>query len=290
MNLSVRSLRNAAAGLLLVAAMALAAACRGDGDSPSPTSTTAAPTATSAAARLDGELTVFAAASLTAAFKDVGAAFEDANSGVDVTFNFAGSPALRTQVEEGAPADVLALADNKNMQAALDKKLVAQAWRTFARNRLVIAVPSANPGEISAPVDLANSGLKLVLAQEDVPVGNYARESLGNMEADATFGAGFRDRVLANVVSNEPNVKAVVTKVQLGEADAGIVYATDITGDLKGTVTAIPIPDEFNVVATYPVSVVSDAKEPEIAAAFIDFLLSAAGQAILEEHGFTGAE
>lgn len=290
MNLSVRSLRNAAAGLLLVAAMALAAACRGDGDSPSPTSTTAAPTATSAAARLDGELTVFAAASLTAAFKDVGAAFEDANSGVDVTFNFAGSPALRTQVEEGAPADVLALADNKNMQAALDKKLVAQAGRTFARNRLVIAVPSANPGEISAPVDLANGGLKLVLAQEDVPVGNYARESLGNMEADATFGAGFRDRVLANVVSNEPNVKAVVTKVQLGEADAGIVYATDITGDLKGTVTAIPIPDEFNVVATYPVSVVSDAKEPEIAAAFIDFLLSAAGQAILEEHGFTGAE
>ncbi len=290
MNLSVRSLRNAAAGLLLVAAMALAAACRGDGDSPSPTSTTAAPTAASAAARLDGELTVFAAASLTAAFKDVGAAFEDANSGVDVTFNFAGSPALRTQVEEGAPADVLALADNKNMQAALDKKLVAQAWRTFARNRLVIAVPSANPGEISAPVDLANGGLKLVLAQEDVPVGNYARESLGNMEADATFGAGFRDRVLANVVSNEPNVKAVVTKVQLGEADAGIVYATDITGDLKGTVTAIPIPDEFNVVATYPVSVVSDAKEPEIAAAFIDFLLSAAGQAILEEHGFTGAE
>ncbi|MEX1254093.1 MAG: molybdate ABC transporter substrate-binding protein [Dehalococcoidia bacterium] len=233
-----------------------------------------------------GDITVFAAASLTDPFNEIGDAFEAANPDVGVTFQFAGSPALQTQLAEGARADVLATADESNLEAALDAGLVIDAAQPFARNKLAIIVPADNPASIESCLDLANDGLKLVLAAEEVPAGNYARQSIDLMAQDPTAGAGFSERVLANVVSNEPNVKAVVTKVQLGEADAGIAYVTDVTPDVAADITVIEIPDDMNVIAVYPVAVTSEAAEPEIAAAFIEFVLSDEGQAILRQHGF----
>jgi molybdate transport system substrate-binding protein len=239
---------------------------------------------------LSGDLTVFAAASLTDSFNEIGEAFEAANGGVDVTFNFAGSPTLRTQLAEGARADVLATADESNMSQALDAGLVVDGGEPFARNGLAIIVPADNPAGIESYLGLANDGLRLVLAAEDVPAGNYARQSIEKMAADPAAGAGFTDRVRANVVSNEPNVKAVVTKVQLGEADAGIAYVTDVTPDVEQDISLIKIPDDMNVIAVYPVAVTTEAAEPEIAAAFIDFILSDEGQAVLRRYEFLGPE
>jgi molybdate transport system substrate-binding protein len=238
---------------------------------------------------LSGNLTVFAASSLTDAFTQEKQAFEVAYPGVSVTFNFAGSPTLRIQLDQGARADVLVTADRKNMDAALQSGLVVDAATTFARNKLAVIVPKSNPGNIMSPFDLAKSGLKLVLAQRGVPAGDYARQIFQNMEADPRGGAGFANKVLENLVSEEANVKAVVTKVQLGEADAGIVYVTDVTPDVAGDVMLIEIPDSLNVIAAYPIATTSDAGEPEIAKAFIKFILSAQGQQILEGHGFLPA-
>jgi molybdate transport system substrate-binding protein len=231
-------------------------------------------------------ITVFAASSLTDALNEIGKAFEDANPDVDVEFNFAGSPALRTQLAEGAPADVLAVADESNMQRALDDRLVVDAGEPFARNQLVIITPADNPAGIGTPFDLANDGVRLVLAAEDVPAGNYARQSMEKIGQEPDAPAGYSESVLANVVSNEPNVKAVVTKVQLGEADAGIVYVTDVTPDVSEDMTTVEIPADVNVIAVYPIAVTSDAAQPEIAAAFIDSVLSDEGQAILRRYGF----
>jgi molybdate transport system substrate-binding protein len=175
------------------------------------------------------------------------------------------------------------------MDTALDKQLVADAGVTFARNRLVIIVPSDNPGGVTTAQDLSKSGLRLVLAAAEVPVGRYARESLARFSADAMYGAGFTDAVLANLVSEEPNVKAVVTKVQLGEADAGIVYVTDVT-DVSGDISQIEIADQSNVIASYPIAVTAEADAPDVAQAFIDYVLSDAGQATLGEYGFIAAD
>jgi molybdate transport system substrate-binding protein len=235
-------------------------------------------------------VTVFAAASLTGAFGDAAHAFEASHTGVGVRFSFAGSPTLRTQLDQGARADLLATADEPNMQAALEQGIVRDAGMTFARNRLAIVRPNSNPGAVSTPRDLAKSGLRLVLAASDVPVGRYARESLAKMAADPSFPAGFSDGALANVVSEEPNVKAVLAAVQLGEADAGIVYATDLTPEIARDVTAIDIPDAYNVVASYPIAITTDAAEPELAQEYTDFLLSDEGQAILKRYGFIGVK
>jgi molybdate transport system substrate-binding protein len=263
---------------LAVVLLVLAAACGGgSGGASTPFETSA----------LSGNLTVFAASSLTGAFNEEKEAFEAAHPGVTVEFNFAGSPTLRAQLGQGARADVLATADQDNMDAALEAHLVVDADTIFARNQLTIIVPGDNPAGIHTPFDLAQSGLRLVLAQEGVPAGDYARQALDKMEADAQGGAGFKEKVLANVVSNEPNVKAVVTKVQLGEADAGIVYVSDVTS--AKDVTEIGFADNLNVIATYPIAITSDAGEPSIAKAFIGFVLSAQGQQILRTHNFLPA-
>jgi molybdate transport system substrate-binding protein len=234
----------------------------------------------------DETLTVFAAASLTDAFEDVGDAFAEENGGVSVEFNFAGSAALVTQLDQGAPADVFASAAQKNMDDALANGSVIDAGQIFARNRLAVIVPAGNPANIQSPCDLMNSGVKLVVAEDGVPVGDYARDSFVNLDAGAACGAGFSDAALANIVSNEANVKAVVTKVQLGEADVGVVYVTDVTPDVEADITIIPIEDAYNVIATYPIAVTTEADSPDVAQAFIDFILSADGQAILGSYGF----
>jgi molybdate transport system substrate-binding protein len=232
-------------------------------------------------------LTVFAAASLTDAFSEMGKNFEAANSGVTITFNFAGSQALRTQIEEGAPADVFASASGKEMDTLVKSAFVTEGIpQVFLKNKLVVIMPADNPAKLSSLEDLANSGIKIVLAAEEVPVGNYARQSLDLM--NGSFGADFKDKVLANVVSNEDNVKQVVAKVQLGEADAGIVYTSDAVAAPE--LQTIEIPTELNVVAKYPIAPLVKSANADLAQAFIAYVLSADGQAILQKWGFAPAK
>ena len=233
-----------------------------------------------------GRLTVFAAASLTDAFNDLGKSFAATPSGAQVRFSYAGSPTLRTQLAQGARADLFASADEPNMQGAQQDGTIASAPTIFVSNRLVVIVPKSNPAGITTLQDLGRPGVKLVLAAPNVPVGNYARQSLTRMGGDPSFGAGFTQHALANVVSNETDVKQVVAKVQLGEADAGIVYSSDVTVAVRPQVTVIAIPDQYNVVARYPIAVVKGSGNPAAARAFIDYLLSPVGQATLERYGF----
>jgi molybdate transport system substrate-binding protein len=228
-------------------------------------------------------LTVFAAASITDAFTEIGANFEAANPGVTVTFNFAGSQALSTQIMEGAPADVFASADSAQMEALISGEVVAQdAPRIFLANALVIIVPQGNPAGVAGVEDLASAGLKLVLAAEEVPIGRYSRQAFDLM--NIRLGSDFKDRVLANVVSNEDNVRQVVAKVRLGEADAGIVYASDAVSAPE--LPKIEIPAKMNVTAVYPIAPLLGSSHPELADAFVDYVLSPEGQAVLQTWGF----
>lgn len=232
----------------------------------------------------EDELTVFAAASLTEAFTEIGAAYEDANDGTTVSFNFSGSQVLATQIIEGGPADVFAAADVEQMDRAAGEGRIEGEASIFALNRLVVIVPADNPANIESAEDLARPGVKLVLAAAEVPAGRYARQLIDHLPA----GAGFAERVEDNVVSNESNVRQVVAKVQLGEADAAIVYATDVTADVAEEVAVIEVPDESNVMARYVIAVVEGASDE--AQEFVAFVLSAEGARILESHGFTTPE
>jgi molybdate transport system substrate-binding protein len=229
-------------------------------------------------------LTVFAAASLTDAFTEIGQAFETDHPGVTVKLNFAGSQSLRTQLEQGAVADVFASANRKEMDTLIsDNLVVSSAPQDFLTNSLIIVLPRGNPANVQTPADLAMPGLKLVLADESVPAGKYARQVLNNL--NAVYGSDFKDKVLANVVSNENDVKQVVAKVQLGEADAGIVYLSDSVAapDLE----TVPIPEAYNVIAAYPIATLTAAHQPDLAAEFVAYVFSPAGQAILQKWGFT---
>ncbi|CAA9566384.1 MAG: Molybdenum ABC transporter, substrate-binding protein ModA [uncultured Thermomicrobiales bacterium] len=233
-----------------------------------------------------GDLTVFAAASLTDAFERIATDLEAANEGLRIEFNFGGSQALVTQLAEGAEADVFASANTTQMTAAQDQGSIAGTPVTFVRNRLTIVVPRDNPGGVASAADLGDDGLDLVLAAADVPVGRYARDSVCLMGGDAaTYGDGFVARVAANVVSEEEDVRDVLTRVQLGEADAGIVYVSDVTADVEGQVTEVEIPDAVNVVAAYPIAPVQGG-DAALATAFIGYLLGPEGQATLQEYGF----
>jgi molybdate transport system substrate-binding protein len=241
-------------------------------------------------AQQPGELTVFAAASLKDAFSEVAGVLARRNPPIAVRYNFAGSQQLVLQLQQGARADVFASADQRLMQTARDGGLVAGTPAIVARNRLLVITPAANPGRVDRLQDLSRRGLKLVLAAEAVPAGKYAREALGRLTAAPGFGSDYSGRVLRNVVSHEENVKAVVTKVQLGEADAGIVYVSDVTAAVRHAVHVIEIPDQYNVIATYPIAVLQGTGQPDAARAFVEFVLSAEGQAILARQGFLPAE
>ncbi|MCS7256494.1 MAG: molybdate ABC transporter substrate-binding protein [Thermomicrobium sp.] len=244
-------------------------------------------TAATPTPRVTGEITVFAAASLTDAFQELAQAFQQKYPNAKVTFNFAGSSQLRTQLAQGAKADVFASADLKNMQGAQQDGTIAGEPRVFVRNEPVVVVPANNPAGISTLADLAKPGVRLVLEGQDVPIGNYARQILQKASQDPQYGSDFANRVLANVVSEETNVKAALTKVALGEADATFVYRTDATTpDMRDKVKIVEIPAQFNVIAEYPIAVVKNAPNPTGAQAFIDFVLSAEGQRILAKWGF----
>ncbi|HEY1011176.1 MAG TPA: molybdate ABC transporter substrate-binding protein, partial [Herpetosiphonaceae bacterium] len=246
---------------------------------------TIAPTAAPAAPA--GELTVFAAASLTDAFKAMSEPFAAANGGAQVTFNFAGSDALATQINEGAPADVFASANKKQMEVVIGAGgVVSGTERTFVRNRLVVVYPKDNPAGLQSLADLAKPGVKLVLANKSVPVGGYALDFLGKASKLPEYTAAYSPTVLANVVSYEENVRAVLAKVTLGEADAGIVYSTDAATIADGSIATLEIPDPLNTIASYPIAATKNAADPALAQKFVDFVLSPEGQQILVTYGF----
>ncbi len=221
------------------------------------------------------DLTVFAASSLTAAFTQIGTDFEAANPGVHVTFNFGSSTDLATQIGSEGTADVFASANGTAMDT-VEKDPGVQDRQDFATNDLVIITPSDDPGGVSSLADLSKPGLQLVLAAEGVPVGDYARQMLDE--------AGMSKDVLPNVVSNEPDDAAVVAKVKSGEADAGIVYTSDISSSDVRAVTIIP--DAQNVIATYPIAVVTGAPAADMAATFVTYVAGTDGQATLASFGF----
>lgn len=233
------------------------------------------------AASPEPELLVFAAASLTDAFTEIGAAFEAQHTGTAVALNFAGSSQLATQLREGAPASVFASANETQMQAVIDDgRIDPRTAVPFASNTLVVAVPAANPARIVSLQDLARPGTLIVVAVPGVPVRQYTDAVV------AKLGPDFSHAFYANVISEEDNVRQVLAKVALGEADAGLVYGSDITPDLAGKVTRIDIPPQLNERALYPLAPLTDAPDPELAQAFVDFVLSAQGQAILGRWGF----
>lgn len=231
-------------------------------------------------------LTVYAAASLTAAFGEIGEGFEAAQTGRQVRFNFAGSQQLAQQIVQGAPADVLASADEQQIEVAIESGRVdGEKVQIFANNRLVVIYPPGNPGGIASLIDLARPGLQVVLANPAVPVGNYAQEFLDRASGQAAYGEDFKTQVLQNVVSHEENVKAVVSKVALGEADAGIVYTSDISPDNAEDLGSLEIPDALNVVAKYYIAPLEDSSQPGLASEFIEFVLSTQGQDVLAQFG-----
>ncbi len=233
-------------------------------------------------------LTVFAAASLADAFEDLAVDFEETNPGVDVILNFGASQALRTQIEEGAQADVFASANREEMKALIDEGLVEESGTPiFARNLLVVVLPADNPAGLKDLHDLARPGLRLIVADPAVPAGTYTRTLLASLAGDREWGAGFRDALLANVVSEEESVRAVLAKVVLGEADAGFVYASDAVSQPE--LVRLELPVEHNPVADYPMAALRASPHAGAASDFITFALSAAGQRILETHGFLSA-
>jgi molybdenum ABC transporter molybdate-binding protein len=235
-------------------------------------------------------LTVLAAASLTESFTELGKTFEAQNPGVTVAFSFAGSQQLAQQLDQGAGADLFASASKKYMDAAVtSKRVVKYDPKTFVSNRLVVIFPKDNPAGLKELKDLAKPGLKLDLADKTVPVGQYALDFLDKAVADTTnFEPAFKDSVLKNVVSYETDVKAVVSKVALGEADAGIVYVTDYNA-AADKLGKLNIPDALNTVATYPIAAISDSKNPDLAGAFVSLVLSPDGQQTMAKYGFIPA-
>jgi molybdate transport system substrate-binding protein len=242
------------------------------------------------AAPAQATLRVFAAASLTDAFKEIARLYEKARPGAAVQFNLAGSQQLAAQVEQGATADVFASADTRWMDEVKDHYAAGREPVVFAKNALVVIVPKTNPARIARLQDLTRRGTKFVIGADAVPVGHYSREVLANLAKLPGFDEDFARRALANVVSEEENVKSVVGKVQLGEADAGMVYRSDVTPALARYVRTFEIPPGANVLATYPIVVLREAPHPEEAQAFVDLVLSAEGQAILKKRGLLPAK
>jgi molybdate transport system substrate-binding protein len=272
--------------LASILCLVLAAAC-GASRTPAPVPPTApVPRPTPAgAAPVSGEIVVFAAASLTDAFQDMAGAFQQAHPDARVTFNFGASSQLATQLAQGARADVFASADQAQMDNARRADAIAGQDRVFAGNRLVLITPGDNPRHIAGVRDLANDGVKFVTAQPSVPIGQYTAQMLDKASADPAYGADFRARVQANTVSQEDNVRQVVSKVQLGEADAAVVYSTDATPQVRDQLQIIQIPDALQTRATYPIAVARGSNSAG-GEAFVSYVLGPQGQATLAKWGF----
>lgn len=223
------------------------------------------------------DLTVLAAASLTAVFTAIGHDFESAHPGVTVHLSFDGSATLVTQISQGAPADIVALADNTSMDKLVQAGLIAGTAITFASNNLVLAVPADNPAGVTSLADLLKPDVKTITCAAEVPCGAAAQR---------VFAAA---GVSVTPVSLESSVTAVVTKLTLGEADAGLVYATDVAG-ANGQLLTVALPDDPAVTqagqTTYPIAVVATTAQTGLANQFIDFVTTGAGQTRLQSAGF----
>ena len=267
----MKSRRRSSLGLVLalVSVFGLGAAC-GDDEKPKEAASTSSTTA-----GLSGNLTVLAAASLSESFKELGAAFEGKHPGSKVTFSFDASSALATQANNGAPADLFASADQNNMKKVTDAANATDP-KVFAHNKLAIIVSKGNPKKITGLKDFGKSSVSFVLCAAEVPCGKYGAEALKK--------AG----VTAKPKSYETNVKAVVTKVTGGEVDAGIGYVTDAKA-AAASAEGIDIADEYNVVAEYPMAVLKQAPNSNLAYAFLDYLLGPEAQAVLAKYGFAAA-
>jgi molybdate transport system substrate-binding protein len=234
-------------------------------------------------------LNVFAAASLTNAFNQMKQKFHQAHPNVTITYNFAGSQALAQQINQGAPADVFASANKTQMNVVIQSGAVdSSSSKVFVHNLLVVIYPKSNPGQIMQLQDLAKPGLKIVLAAASVPAGQYAVDFLGKASADPSFGADYKANVLKNVVSYETDVETVVSKVSLGEADAGIVYTTDALAN-TGQLGQIAIPANLQTVADYYIAPIKGSKNAATAQQFVDYILSSDGQQVLTSFGFIPA-
>jgi molybdate transport system substrate-binding protein len=257
----------------ILAALAVVLSACGGVAAPVATSIATTPAAGATAMPLAGTLSIFAAASLTESFNALAAEFTTDNPALRITPNYAGSSGLVAQIIQGADADIFASADQANMQKLIDAKLSAGDPRIFASNRLQIVVQAGNPKRIAQLADLARPDVIVVLGASSVPVGAYAQQAFDKAGVKVTPR------------SLETDVKLVVTKVALGEADAGIVYATDVkAGGAK--IQGVEVPPQFNVTATYPLAIVKGAKNESAARAFIDFVLSSRGREVLASFGF----
>lgn len=234
----------------------------------------------------DTTLTVLAAASLTDAFEEIGGAFEAANPGIKVEFQFGASSDLAAQLAEGAPADIFASANNRQMQVAKDAGRIEGKMYTFAKNRLVVIVPTDNPAGIESLHDLANDGVLLVVVAEGAPVRDYTNAMVDKLVNVSGYGEEFKTSFFNNVVSEEDTVRQVTAKVALGEADAGLVYVSDVTPDIAEDVKMISVPDAYNTLATYPIGITNDSPNKALAQTFIDYVLSDAGQDTLVTWNF----
>jgi molybdate transport system substrate-binding protein len=229
-------------------------------------------------------LNVFAAASLKGSFSAIAVKYQQARPNVTIKFNFAGTQILEQQLANGAPADVFASADLANMQKASAAGLVGSS-QVFVKNRLTVIIPAGNPGNINSLQDLSRKGVKIDIESPTVPAGKYSLQALDKMAQSSAYGPAYVSAVRANFVSQETDVKSVVTKVQLGEVDAGFVYVTDAAaaGD---KVKTIAIPDEFNVIAQYPIAVTKGSTHASDAQAFVQYILAKDGQGVLQHYGF----
>ncbi|MCX4986745.1 molybdate ABC transporter substrate-binding protein [Streptomyces sp. NBC_00572] len=268
MSLALTATRRRTAAAVLTAALLVPLAACGNDDTKKDTG--GSKPSESASGAPAAQLTVLAAASLTDVFKTAGAAYEKSHPGTKITFSFAGSQELVAQVAQGAPADALITADTKSMDKV---KADTGTPVVIAKNRLVIATAEGNPYKVDELKDLADTKLKVVLAAPEVPAGKYSKKVL-----DA-------QKITVKAVSQEPNVRAVLSKVELGEADAGLVYKTDAES-AKDKVDAVEIPDDQNAVAQYPAATIKDSKNAEAAAAFVTWLSSPEAQKILQDAGF----
>ena len=269
----------------LIGALALILAACSSAATATPTPVPATATPIPAASSVGGNLTIYAASSLTAAFTEMKTAYETAHPGTTLTLSFGASSTLETQIEQGAPADVFASADTSNPQKLVDKGLAAGSITKFAGNLLTVIVPPADPGQVQTPADLAKAGLKYVAAGDTVPITKYADMLLANLAQQPGYPSGFVASVTANIVSKEDNVSAVVSKIELGEGDAAIVYVTDAkTAGAK--VMTVDVPTAANVPATYGAVAVKASANAAAAAAFIAWLAGPDGQAILATYGF----
>jgi molybdate transport system substrate-binding protein len=253
--------------ILLSSVVLLAAACGGVASQPA---------ASPSAPQVSGNLTVLAAASLTDAFTKIGDDLHRKYPGIASTFSFAGSPTLVTQIQQGAPADIFASADQANMQKVVGGGFASGTPSVFAHNKLEIAVQAGNPKHVTSVNDLANSAIKVVVCAPGVPCGTYSTTTFGK--------AG----ITVKPVSQEPDVKSVLAKVSLGEADAGVVYVTDVkAAKTSGSqVDGVVIPDNLNTTAEYPIAELKTTQSDAAAKVFVDYVLSDEGQKTLESFGF----